>query len=547
MNWILGITILLILLAIYQNKINIKKRNKTLSQLKSNWGNPKQAYLYDFSKISSYHNAVKSSSSIQNIERHINDDLDLDDLYTYLDRTTSAIGQQYLYHKLHTIQTPESVRKLDDTIDYFKVNENTRLETQTLLLPLSHKSTYSYHYLFTDETNQFNNKKINIAYLLNIALLGIIGLCFINLAWSLLVLPIFCTNLFLHYKNKYAQFNLLNATQYFKVVYKTANKLKSMHNIIDTIPITPSKHKLQNLYTLTYFFNSDNIFKDEASSILWFPIELLKILFNVELIAFELFSKLAINHKGALKEDYEIIANIDLAISLTSLQVNNTLCQPTFIKHKEIYIENLIHPLVDNCVTNNIHLVNKSLLLTGTNMAGKTTFIRALTINTILAQTLGFVFATRYEAPFLKINTSIRITDNLQDNTSYYLQEVKLLKTFIIETVDNTPHLFVLDEVLKGTNTIERISAAYAILKYLNETESIVLVSTHDLELIDLLKQENYQCQYLQESIINNELHFDYKLKLGSPQTTNAIKILELNDFPKEITDLAYKTKKMFS
>lgn len=553
MNWILGAFILLILYILLDKKRNRNKRKAQLQKLKENWGHPKGFTDFNFDKIASYHHALNHSTSYQTISQTIsqtiNQDLDLDDTFTYLDRTHSIIGQQYLYHKLHTIKSPEEVRDLDQTINFFRTDSDERIKVQMLLSTLTNRSIYYYHTLFTHNIT-INHSKLKLVYALNIITVTSVILSLHSLIWILLLLPIFSINLVLHYKNKYAQYDHLSATQNFKHILTSTTQLVRMQKLSTVYDFTETKNaisKLLELHTLTYFFTSDSAIKDEITTLVMFPIELLKIMLNIEVIAFESFLLRAQHTKEELKISFETIAKIDTAISIASLQTNNQLCQPIFHNSKEIRVEDLIHPLIENCVSNTMHLKNKSLLLTGSNMAGKTTFIRALTLNTILAQTIGYVFATSYKANFYQINSSIRITDDLHNDTSYYLQEVKQIKHFIIQSNTTAPQLYVLDEILKGTNTKERISAAYAILQYLNKEKDIVIVSTHDIELIELLEKEGYQCQYLQESIVNNQLHFDYKLKLGQPQTTNAIKILELNDFPTEITDLAYSTKKMFS
>lgn len=194
-----------------------------------------------------------------------------------------------------------------------------------------------------------------------------------------------------------------------------------------------------------------------------------------------------------------------------------------------------MHPLIDNCVTNDLTLEGNSLLLTGSNMSGKTTFIRNVAINSILAQTLNICFAEEYSAPFFKLYSSIRIEDDLLDDTSYYLAEVLTIKELIEASQQESPCLFVLDEIFKGTNTVERISGGKAILSYLNKGNNMVLVSTHDIELTEILSKEKYKLYHFSEQIDNDELIFDYKLKDGELKTRNAIKILELHDYPSEI------------
>ena len=99
-------------------------------------------------------------------------------------------------------------------------------------------------------------------------------------------------------------------------------------------------------------------------------------------------------------------------------------------------------------------------------------------------------------------------------------------------------NLFVLDEVFKGTNTIERIATAKAILSYLNQKENIVIVATHDIELADMLAHE-YDLYHFTETVENNQLHFDHSIKSGQLRTRNAIKILEISNYPNEITQEA--------
>lgn len=167
-------------------------------------------------------------------------------------------------------------------------------------------------------------------------------------------------------------------------------------------------------------------------------------------------------------------------------------------------------------------------------MSGKSTFLRTLATNSILAQTIYTCFADEYNTPIVKQFSSIRIDDNLFEGKSYYFQEVHTMGSLIREAQQPNQNLFVLDEVFKGTNTVERISAAKAILSYLNRHNNIVIVSTHDIELADMLKGE-YDLYHFTETIENDELHFDHKMKSGQVKTRNAIKLLELSDYPAEI------------
>jgi len=272
-------------------------------------------------------------------------------------------------------------------------------------------------------------------------------------------------------------------------------------------------------------------------------IELIKIQFNIGTILFYSFIDSITNEKENLDKLFQFIGEIDSAIAVASVKAGSSVvCKPQFSPKKTIKLVEIYHPLIKNCILNNLALNNKSLLLTGSNMSGKTTFIRTLAVNSILAQTLNIAFAKEFITPFYKVYSSIRISDDLLEETSYYLQEVLSIKQFIEASKDSAPCLFVLDEIFKGTNTIERISGGKAILDYLNKEQHFVVVSTHDIELTDLL-QDNFDLYHFTENITNSKLYFDHKLKKGKLTTRNALKILELYNYPKEIINDAKKTE----
>ena len=171
-------------------------------------------------------------------------------------------------------------------------------------------------------------------------------------------------------------------------------------------------------------------------------------------------------------------------------------------------------------------------------MSGKTTFLRSVAVNTILAQSIYTCFADGYEAPFMKLFSSIRIDDNLLTGKSFYLEEVNVMGSLISEVKSDQQNIFILDEVFKGTNTIERIASAKAILSYLNKFDNVIFVSTHDIELAKMLVGE-FDLYHFTEIIDDSQLCFDHELKVGPLKTKNAIKILEISGFPSEIINEA--------
>lgn len=164
--------------------------------------------------------------------------------------------------------------------------------------------------------------------------------------------------------------------------------------------------------------------------------------------------------------------------------------------------------------------------------------MRTIGINAIFAQTLYIVLAKNYSSSYFRLFTSIGTTDSIVDGDSYFMAEAKALKRIIDVLNPNEPILCILDEIFRGTNTAERISAAMASLDYMSNKNACIIAATHDLELTTLVnnKYDNY---HFKETIKDKDMIFDYVLKPGPCNSRNAISILGYLDYPKEIYEKA--------
>ena len=249
----------------------------------------------------------------------------------------------------------------------------------------------------------------------------------------------------------------------------------------------------------------------------------------------------------ALKALFIFIGEIDSAISIASLRADLTIkkCTPTITsQQKELSAINVYHPLIENCITNSIDIHGKSVFITGSNMSGKSTFLRTILINDILAKTIYTCFADKYLTTLNQPFSSIKIGDNLSEGKSYYFEEVSVMHQMVNQVINNNQNIFIIDEIFKGTNTVERISLAKAVLEYLNTTDNIIIASSHDLELIDLLHND-FEMYYFTETINGNQLFFDHKIKKGTLPTRNARKIIEIEGFPSSLVSDAYLTSSL--
>ncbi len=201
---------------------------------------------------------------------------------------------------------------------------------------------------------------------------------------------------------------------------------------------------------------------------------------------------------------------------------------------KHLEVTDLTHPLIEHAVANSFALHNESALITGSNMSGKTTFARALGVNAVLGQTLATVCAESWRSPVLRVCTSIGRSDSVLEGKSYYMAEVESVLSLIAAQESGEAHLFLLDELYRGTNTVERVAAASAVLRRLDQADDLVVVTTHDLELIELLTGR-YTVFNFREEVGDGGLVFDYRIRTGEGSTRNAIALLERIGYPAEV------------
>ncbi|HEX3641991.1 MAG TPA: hypothetical protein VHV10_11930, partial [Ktedonobacteraceae bacterium] len=176
-------------------------------------------------------------------------------------------------------------------------------------------------------------------------------------------------------------------------------------------------------------------------------------------------------------------------------------------------------------------------IITGSNMAGKSTFLRTLGVNLCLAYAGGPVNASMLQTSLFRLFTCIRVTDSVTDGYSYFYAEVKRLRALLdaLAEPDQLPVFFLVDEIFKGTNNRERLIGSRSYVRAIVGRNCVGAISTHDLELVklaDVVPQvKNY---HFREEVIDGRLVFDYILRPGPCPTTNALKIMQMEGLPVE-------------
>jgi DNA mismatch repair ATPase MutS len=215
------------------------------------------------------------------------------------------------------------------------------------------------------------------------------------------------------------------------------------------------------------------------------------------------------------------------------LETSNEKQQPIF-QGKE-----LGHPLIPDqqkiCNDFTLERMGEIVILTGSNMAGKSSFLRTLGVNLCLAYAGSVVNASQLQTVLFKLFTCIRVSDSVTEGYSYFYAEVRRLKALLEELEHETsmPMFFLIDEIFKGTNNRERLIGSSSFMQSLLGRNCTGLISTHDLELVKLADAlpaiKNY---HFREDVIDGQMVFDYKLRIGPSPTTNALKIMEMEGLP---------------
>lgn len=524
----------------FNNRINKNREN-----LLKAFGNLKED-SFDFERIEAYFRKKDNSKAFQILSDKTCNDLDFHELFMFVDRTSSKVGQQYLYNKLRTIPFDSKENDgFEDLIDELTNNPEFRVTIQSQLSKLNNRDSYYIKSLFQDEHLK-QPKWFFIVRLLSITSLLSLILMLFNSMFFFVLLTVFVINFGIHYWNKrnLNQYiaslpQLLRLNGVARELFKN-DLLKPINpNLSESISIID---KVKNRMS---FFKLEEKLQNDFETLIWVLMELFKVLFLLEpLLLFMVLNKLDSKRKE-IEDIFIFVGRIDSLVSIASLRKGlDKYCKPTVIQEPKVIIaKEVYHPLILDCVGNSIQVNRNSILLTGSNMSGKTSFIRTIGINVITGLTLNTCFAEQFSMSRMRVFSAIRISDDLMNDRSYYFEEVLTIKEMIDRSENGASNLFLLDEIFKGTNTVERISAGKAVLSYLAKTDNIVFVSTHDIELADLLK-ETYELYHFSEKVDNKTVDFDYKLKDGKLKNRNAIKILQINDYPDTIINEAIEISK---
>ncbi len=501
-------------------------------------------------------------------------DLGMDDIFKRMDYTFSASGEEYLYYTLRTLKRDhESLLHLEDVAGFFDSHADERVQVQFAMNQLGHMGKYSlYDYLdHLDVLGERSNKK-NLFF--DFLFLPLIGMLWVNFSMGILgIVVLVIYNIVSYFKEKGEIDPYITSFSFIMRLMETAETLEKI-----SVPVCGKeweelgRHRknLRGMQQNSYWVMSP--FRGNSSgNIPEVVMDYIRMVFHADLIKFNSMLKYLRGHVEDVDGMLRVTGYVETAIAVGAFRrsLTNGFCVPEFIpagnesgavpprafdecREGQIPLQaagNLAsaggirmtegyHPLLETPVKNSIS-AGRGVLLTGSNASGKSTFLKTVAINAILAQTIHTCAAEGYSSPFFHVYSSMSLRDDLAGGESYYIVEIKALKRILDAAKGGKePVLCFVDEVLRGTNTVERIAASTQILKSLSGRGILCFAATHDIELTGLLCSE-FDNYHFEEDVRDGDVYFNYKLQQGKATTRNAIRLLELMGYDSEIIERA--------
>lgn len=526
-----------------------------LRSLDENYGKyPERKYeAGDMERISRYYYSVpKNENDIDDITWN---DLDMDRVYQKMNVTQTSAGEEYLYYLLRTpLLDQAELEKRDRLITFMMEHAEERKALQKLLNHVDRVRRISLtdYLLLLSDVERENNLK---HYILDVLLIATFCLIFVSPGWGMVsFMAVLGYSIFWYYRRKGTISPYITTFNYILKMLDAAERIEKLHyeELQEYSEQTAEARRLfkslkKNMYVLSTGSHT-------TANILDLLLDYVRMIFHVDIIKFNSMLKQLQEHFEQVYVLKDTIGLLDSVISISSYRAAlSYYAKPELVEWKEtadsshvqLSAEDIYHPLIEEPVVNSI-TEDRGVLLTGSNASGKSTFLKTVAINAILSQTIYTSLAKNYKANLFHIYSSMALRDDIMSSESYFIVEIKSLKRILDAGRTQRPILCFIDEVLRGTNTVERIAASAKIMESLAKQSILCFAATHDIELTHLLENQ-YSNYHFQEEIEENDVHFNYRLFAGRATTRNAIKLLSVIGYESDIIEDAERIAERFA
>ncbi|MFI3211786.1 MAG: hypothetical protein R3Y24_00435 [Eubacteriales bacterium] len=512
------------------------KKKKFVKNLKTNYGKENERIYKEgeYEHISHYSLKYKKNFYIDDITWN---DLNMDAVFMQMNYTHSSAGEECLYSMLRNPKLTDDFDRMEELISYFLEEENDRIKLQEVFHDIGRTGKFSIcDYLdYLEDLGEPSNKT---HILWNCMYIPACLLLYVNIAYGVLaLLAVLIHNIVSYFKYKEVINPYITSFAYiFKMLDGVSKIEKQKISAIEREQriLGEKRKKFKKFGRFSFFVmsvqgGSGNPFESIN--------DYFRMCFHVDIIKFNSMLQDVRNHIDDIYQMLQILGELDAYLAIGEYRTHlGEYCIPEF--GMSFSLEDGVHPLLRNPVKNSIH-ANKNILLTGSNASGKSTFLKMVAINSLLAQSIHTCAAKSYQGDLYRLFTSMALRDDIFSGESYYIVEIRALKR-ILDTItdDSNPVLCFVDEVLRGTNTVERIAASTQILESLSHHKVVCFAATHDIELTYLL-EDRYENYHFEEEMIDNDIVFHYQLLEGCATTRNAIGLLKIMGYEEQIINNA--------
>lgn len=510
----------------------ITEKNRNLRDVAARLDNPPDSKRFnEIESISQFHLCTRRSGG--GIDEITWSDLDMDDIFDRINTCESSVGEEYLYALLHggLGENEELFRRgleLLGSDRELRINVCLRLRNLGIL---NYNSVAESCFGTDLEDVRKGGAIYRLLPFLPIAAAAA-GLIFGGIGAVVGFAAGSITNMVIYYK---ISFKFASDFGMIKYLGRILSCAKSLGELSDDPLISELSEMFKPFAGAARSLSG--MFKPSSSDMEDIFMMYLKLVTFMDINAYFNVRRIAAENNSAIRGLYERIGLLDSVCAVLNFRGScGRYCEPKFVSEREISVSNMVHPLIKNAVGNDFDM-RENILITGSNASGKSSFVKAAALNAVLAQSILTCAAESFSLRRCRVVTSMAVRDDICAGDSYFMAEIKSMRR-IVEAAGREYCFCVIDEILKGTNTTERIAASVSVLTAFAETESLCAAATHDIELTDIMA-DKYRSVHFTERIEGSSVIFDYKIREGAAKTRNAIRLMKINGFPKEITDMA--------
>ncbi|MBO7600735.1 MAG: hypothetical protein J6S95_06270 [Lachnospiraceae bacterium] len=485
---LIGIFILLFIKGFFDEKRALKRlREKYIAEAGTK---PTRQYSLDeIENIKKEFERYKDEHCIDDITA---EDISINDIFKRVNYSKSSAGDTHLYAMLRDPNLISDREAFEKKVRFFTENPKDRADYELYFNKIGRMLKVSF-FDCLDYFDTVNRKSLIPDLLSTVFLIAGIALIFVYPTGGILATVAALVYNILTYYSERGVIEPYIVT--FSYIYRFIKEASSLANFKTEVLTDENKKIKECVDDLKPFMKNAGIVTSGrgTSTGVGNPFEMigdyLAMTLHLDIIKFYQMLDVVKNNKETIEKLYITLGEIEgyINVSLLRESLNGQWCVPK--KGEVLSVKEGYHPLIEDPVKNSIK-ADKGVLITGSNASGKSTFLKTVLINVIFAQNLNTAFASEYEAPSFSVFSSMSLRDDLGGKDSYFMVEIKAVKR-IIDYASQNPDKRILcfvDEVLRGTNTVERIAASTEILRYLSNINCVTFAATHDGELTFLLE-----------------------------------------------------------